>query len=126
MKRFHTVYKAQKKDIVFRNIFRGLSQNEKNYSATVSVATTTVLSQLSQAVLSFSHFVHSVHSVVSAASFALLFEQVHAADANIVATTAKVIRTFFIVLFFIFKYGAKVHRKIENASVFFQKFICSG
>ena len=118
MKRFHTVYKAQKKDIVFRNIFRGLSQNEKNYSATVSVATTTVLS--------FSHFVHSVHSVVSAASFALLFEQVHAADANIVATTAKVIRTFFIVLFFIFKYGAKVHRKIENASVFFQKFICSG
>lgn len=105
MKRFHTVYKAQKKDIVFRNIFRGLSQNEKNYSATVSVATTTVLSQLSQAVLSFSHFVHSVHSVhsvVSAASFALLFEQVHAADANIVATTAKVIRTFFIVLFFYF------------------------
>ena len=93
-------------------------QTEGNYSATVSVATTTVLSQPSQAVLSLSHFVHSVHSVVSVVSFALLFEQVHAADANIVATTAKVIRTFFIVLSFISNTARKYTEKSKMQMFF--------
>lgn len=123
-----------KKKILYSAISFELLDCERNYSATVSVATTAVLSQPSQAVLSFSHFVHSVHSVhsvASVASFVSLFEQAHAAAANIVATTAKVIRTFFIVLNLKFlNNGAKVRRKIENTNDFLKIvskiFICLG